>query len=99
VGLALDTGHAQISETPESATLAAGRWLRTTHVHDNDGRHDTHLPPGSGIVDWGVWLSALDAIDYRGPILLECIRHLREVPASLNDDLLALLGWLTRLER
>ncbi len=23
--------------------------LRTTHVHDNDGRQDTHLPPGLGL--------------------------------------------------
>ena len=27
--------------------LAAGRLLATTHVHDNDGRQDTHDPPGT----------------------------------------------------
>ncbi len=70
--------------------------LRTTHVHDNDGRQDTHLPPGLGTLDWPAWLEALDAIDYRGPILLECIRHLRNDPASLNDALLERLRRLTR---
>ena len=47
IGLALDTGHAHIAADPASETLAAGRWLRTTHVHDNNGRQDSHLPPAS----------------------------------------------------
>ena len=95
IALALDTGHAHISADPASETLAAGRWLRTTHVHDNDGRHDHHLPPGLGSLDWDGWRSALDAIDYDGPVMLECIRHLRDKPASLSSDLLSLLGPLT----
>src|SRR5262249_55262569 len=87
LALALDTGHAHIAATPASETLAAGRLLRTTHVHDNDGRQDTHLPPGLGTLDWDAWAVALDAIDYRGPILLECIRHLRKEPDSLSPRL------------
>ena len=66
IALALDTGHARISASVSSETLAAGGRLRTTHVHDNDGRQDTHLPPGSGTIDWAEWIRALDAIDYRG---------------------------------
>jgi sugar phosphate isomerase/epimerase len=96
LALALDTGHAHISASAAIETHAAGRLLRTTHVHDNDGRQDTHLPPGLGTLDWPAWLQALDEIDYRGPIVLECIRHLRRAPESLNDDLRGLLGRLTR---
>ena len=96
LALALDTGHAHISSTPGAETLAAGRLLRTTHVHDNNGRQDAHLPPGLGTLDWAAWADALDAIDYQGPILLECVRHLRNHPKSLNDALLSLLGKLTR---
>jgi sugar phosphate isomerase/epimerase len=96
LALALDTGHAHIAATPAAETEAAGRLLRTTHVHDNDGRQDTHLPPGLGTLDWNAWVEALDAIDYRGPILLECIRHLRSHPDSLDDALLDRLGKLTR---
>ena len=99
VALALDTGHAHISASAESETLAAGRRLRTTHVHDNDGRADAHLPPGLGSIDWDRWVAALDAIDYRGPILLECIKHLRDRPDSLNEDLLARLRRLTGQDR
>ena len=91
IALVLDTGHAQISGDLGTETLAAGRLLRTTHVHDNDGRQDSHRPPGLGSVDWGSWVAGLDAIGYRGPIVLECIRHLREKPESLDDDLLSLL--------
>lgn len=96
LALALDTGHAHISATIEAETAAASGLLRTTHVHDNNGRQDAHLPPGLGSLDWDAWLAALDAIDYRGPILLECIRYLRERPASLDERLLELLAKLTR---
>jgi sugar phosphate isomerase/epimerase len=96
LALALDTGHAHITATAATETRAAGRLLRTTHVHDNDGRQDTHLPPGLGTLDWPAWLEALDAVDYRGPIVLECIRHLRNDPESLSENLRGLLRWLTR---
>jgi len=91
LALALDTGHGHLGGDLGAETLAAGRLLRTTHVHDNDGRHDSHLPPGLGSVDWGSWIERLDAIDYRGPIMLECIRNLREKPESLDDSLVRLL--------
>jgi sugar phosphate isomerase/epimerase len=96
LALALDTGHAHITANAAAETRAAGRLLRTTHVHDNDGRQDTHLPPGLGSLDWPAWVGALDAIDYRGPILLECIRHLRNDPGCLSDDFKDLLKRLTR---
>ncbi|HEX8199683.1 MAG TPA: sugar phosphate isomerase/epimerase family protein [Isosphaeraceae bacterium] len=95
LALALDTGHANITATAAAETLAAGTLLRTTHVHDNNGRHDAHEPPGSGTVDWDGWTAALDAIGYAGPVLLECIRHLRHQPECLNERLFALLDRLT----
>jgi sugar phosphate isomerase/epimerase len=98
VALALDTGHANIAATVPTETLAAGARLQTTHVHDNDGRKDTHLPPGSGTIDWGAWVDSLDRIDYRGPIVLECIKHLRDRPESLTPELQGRLRRLTGLE-
>ncbi len=95
IALALDTGHAQIASTPTAETLAAGPRLRTTHVHDNDGRRDSHLPPGLGVVDWDAWRAALDTIGYRGPIILECIRHLRDRPGSIDQALRDRLARLT----
>jgi sugar phosphate isomerase/epimerase len=91
VGLAVDTGHAHLVDSPETETMAAGSLLRTTHVHDNHGRQDVHLPPGRGTIDWAAWVEALDAIDYRGPIVLECIRQIRENPDELTAEFLALI--------
>jgi sugar phosphate isomerase/epimerase len=93
LALALDTGHAHLSANVREETLAAGELLRTTHVHDNLGCSDTHDPPGKGSIDWPAWGAALDAIEYEGPIMLECVRRLREDPALLNQRLLEpLLG-------
>ena len=89
LALALDTGHANLGEGVVHETRAAGPLLATTHVHDNDGRQDTHLPPGHGTVDWSEWGRALDSIGYAGPILLECIKHLRENPSSYRPHVLA----------
>lgn len=91
LALALDTGHAHISGDLASETVAAGRWLRTTHVHDNNGSQDTHEPPGLGTIDWEAWGRALDRIEYRGPIMLECVRQLRKFPATISPLFLARL--------
>jgi sugar phosphate isomerase/epimerase len=98
LALALDTGHANITSSAVSETEAAGPLLRTTHVHDNNGRSDSHDPPGLGSVDWESWLSALDLVEYQGPIMLECIRNLRERPDRIDEPLLGLLSRLTRRE-
>ncbi len=93
LALALDTGHANSADlSPETA--AAGHLLSTTHVHDNDGRQDTHDVPGHGTIDWAGWGSALDRIGYHGPIMLECIRQLREDPALYRPEVLAPLARL-----
>ena len=107
VALALDTGHAWITgkreAQPDSSlgatTSAAGRWLATTHVHDNNGRQDAHWPPGMGEIDWDGWIRHLDAIDYRGPILLECIRYLGITPRRSTTTFLERLRKMTGLER
>jgi sugar phosphate isomerase/epimerase len=89
--LALDTGHANLTASAAAETLAAGSLLATTHVHDNNGRQDSHEPPGHGTIDWPEWGRMLDSVGYRGPILLECIRHLRHDPSSLRPEILARL--------
>lgn len=91
IGLAIDTGHAHLVDSPGSETRAAGAFLRTTHVHDNHGRQDIHLPPSLGTIDWAAWVGALDEIGYTGPVMLECIRHIRDNPEVLTDEFLDLI--------
>ncbi len=92
LALTLDTGHAHISADLVAETAAAGGLLATTHVHDNDGRRDSHDAPGRGTIDWAGWASELDRIDYQGPIMLECIRQLRENPGLYRPEVLAPLA-------
>jgi sugar phosphate isomerase/epimerase len=98
LGLAIDTGHANIVSSAAAETLAAECWLRSTHVHDNNGHQDSHDVPGTGSIDWEDWVEALDEIRYEGPIMLECIRAIRQDPAAIDARLLALLERLTRGE-
>lgn len=86
LGLVLDTGHARISHDLVAETLTAKEFLLSTHVHDNNGRSDSHHPPGEGVIDWQSWSETLDVIHYRGPVMLECVKMLRErrrYPAEL----------------
>ena len=86
LALALDTGHAHLAASPARETMSAGRLLTTTHVHDNNGRQDSHEPPGHGTIDWPAWGRALDSVGYHGPIMLECIRHIRHNPGSFKPE-------------
>ncbi len=107
VALAMDTGHAYIAASTaqendnslQTTTEAAGQWLATTHVHDNNGRQDVHWPPGLGGIDWDRWISHLDAIDYRGVIMLECIRYLRQHPNAIDDAFIDRLDKMIGLDR
>jgi sugar phosphate isomerase/epimerase len=93
LGLALDTGHAHLSASLCVETEAAGNLLRTTHVHDNDGRRDSHDPPGRGTIDWPLWARTLDLVGYEGPIMLECIKQLRDDFSLFSREaLVPLLG-------
>ena len=45
--------------------------MTTTHVHDNDGRQDTHLVPFDGRIDWARALFAAQKVGYEGVWMLE----------------------------
>lgn len=52
-GAAWDVGHAHIqgvNQRDEMVTL--GKNLKAVHLHDNDGRRDTHQRPFNGTLDW-----------------------------------------------
>ena len=43
----------------------------TTHVHDNDGRHDDHLIPYAGTIDWDAAMMETQKIGYDGVLMFE----------------------------
>lgn len=76
-GMCVDTGHAHLGRElgPARALRMAGHRLITTHLHDNHGQRDEHLPPGDGAMDWPEIAAVLREIGYRGCILLELTDH------------------------
>jgi sugar phosphate isomerase/epimerase len=95
LALALDTGHANLAADVPGETQAAGSLLATTHVHDNNGRQDSHEPPGHGTINWPAWGRALDSIHYSGPIMMECIRSLRQDPTGYRREVLRGIALVT----
>ena len=83
-GFVLDTGHAHMAGNLLDLPGQAGRRLQNLHLHDNDGRCDQHLFPGSGTIDWPRFMQALDQNGYAGPLLLEVEARQMELKDSLQ---------------
>ena len=74
-GVCLDVGHAHMmGGAAEAAELLSGH-IVTTHVHDNNGREDSHLVPPAGTIDWPAALTALWKVGYGGPLVFEVADH------------------------
>lgn len=73
VGFCLDAGHAlchdRIGFAPWLEQL--GDKLLTTHLHDNRGQRDEHLPPGFGIIPWMDFIIALRKTGYNDVVNFE----------------------------
>lgn len=72
VGFNIDTGHAQIHKLDiPTALRLMGKRLLTTHLHDNFGQRDDHLPPGLGTIDWKRAFAAFREIGYARTLMVE----------------------------
>jgi sugar phosphate isomerase/epimerase len=71
VGICLDFGHAHLAGDVADEIEASAEHLITTHVHDNRGRHDDHLVPYQGTINWGAALMTMQKIGYDGTYLME----------------------------
>ncbi len=70
-GVCLDTSHTTLGHHWERFVELAGDRLVHVHANDHHGRFDDHLPPGDGTIDWPVIVRSLEAVRYRGWIILE----------------------------
>jgi sugar phosphate isomerase/epimerase len=71
---AFDLGHAHMNEGVEKAFNLMKDRIRSTHVHDNGGKEDSHLFPflsEGGTVDWKNAMRLLRSRDGQYPLLLE----------------------------
>jgi sugar phosphate isomerase/epimerase len=79
LGLNFDPSHLFPSgDMPHFTVLMLGDRIFNTHFSDNDGQTNAHWRPGRGKIDWVAILSALEAIQYKGPLTLE----LEDVPGA-----------------
>jgi sugar phosphate isomerase/epimerase len=79
LNVCLDTGHANMREGVETAYRLLKSRIRSTHVHDNNGKDDSHLFPllaEGGTIDWRKSMDTLRSNADQYPLLLE----LKEVP-------------------
>lgn len=66
IGACLDIGHANIWEKPPENTITQLKdFLIATHISDNDGNYDAHLPPGEGTINWEKSVSNFKEINYK----------------------------------
>ncbi len=75
LNVCFDLGHAHMNEGVEAAYKLLAPRIRSTHVHDNDGKLDLHLFPGvdpGGTIDWQAAMGHLrSAPAEQYPLLLE----------------------------
>ena len=93
VGYIVDIGHARLNGW-EFASLfkALGGRLHALHLHDNDGRVDSHLPLGRGGIDWPLTLGQIAGSGQDPTLILEyCIGT---VPETLTEGQAYLKDWL-----
>ena len=79
LGFVFDIGHANIMEGVEHEYELMKDRIRSTHIHDNNGKEDKHLFPmlgEGGTVDWRKAMQLLRSRPDQYPLLLE----LKEVP-------------------
>jgi sugar phosphate isomerase/epimerase len=71
IGICLDTGHALLLGDVTDAVETVSGHLLTTHLHDNNGKTDDHLPPFAGAIDWPAVLMAFRKVGYDGVWMFE----------------------------
>ena len=71
VGVCLDYGHAHLMGDLGEAIEELSGHMWTTHVHDNHGKRDDHLPPYAGTIDWDAAMMETQKIGYEGVLMFE----------------------------
>ncbi|MEM3713035.1 MAG: sugar phosphate isomerase/epimerase family protein [Thermoproteota archaeon] len=86
LGICFDTGHACVNRLNMESILESIReFLIATHIHDNNGFEDQHLPPMMGSINWSNLIKSFSKINYRKPLILEIHEYGR---LDLDDNVL-----------
>jgi sugar phosphate isomerase/epimerase len=90
LGFCFDTGHANLNEGVEKAFEIMKSRIRSTHLHDNDGKSDQHLFPmhsAGGTIDWKQTMAMLRSGADQYPLMLELheVREMTNPLAVVNE--------------
>ncbi|HUU11161.1 MAG TPA: sugar phosphate isomerase/epimerase family protein [Phycisphaerae bacterium] len=97
LGLAYDSGHANIAKDPVGIVRTMGPRLWGVHLHDNDGTDDGHFLPGMGTMPFVDVARALAEVGFAGTFMLEIYRDTWEVRQNLTAERAAFIDRLRRL--
>jgi len=92
-----DTGHANMNEGVEAAYNLMKDRIRSTHIHDNNGKEDKHLFPflnEGGTIDWKNAMTLFRSRESQYPLLLE----LKDQPEFSSNPIEAALRVFDQLE-
>lgn len=68
-----DSGHQNYYSPNFDLLNLYGEKLKALHLHDNNGKEDTHALPFTGNIDWNKISTKLKLINYQGDIALEAL--------------------------
>lgn len=73
LGITLDAGHANLAGKLFLSMFIKklGKYIVHTHLHDNNGLEDQHLPLGMGRINYENFLQSLGKVNYKGMLNLE----------------------------
>jgi sugar phosphate isomerase/epimerase len=84
IGLALDTGHANLGGEVDGFLKAFPDRLVHVHAHDNCGQSDQHLGIGLGNINWNNFGELLNKTNFDGIVIVESVEHLDESVEKLK---------------
>jgi len=79
--MVMDVGHANTTKGIEQFFQRQGSRIVHLHVHDNNGKADTHNKIGDGTVPWKVVTSQLANSGFDGDVIVESVK---DVPESIR---------------
>ncbi|MFT3686566.1 MAG: sugar phosphate isomerase/epimerase family protein [Phycisphaerales bacterium] len=97
IRMCFDTGHAHITTDIYRSLAACAPVIEYLHVHDNNGKDDTHLMPGApgGTIDWPRLAKVISTAGIRAPRMLEVFEPETQVEQRAREgDGAKLAQWL-----
>lgn len=100
-GFCLDVGHANLlGRNLRKYINALGARLKALHIHDNDGKTDSHMMPYTQTYNWGKnfytdwesFIAGLRDIHYDGSLSFETFRVLEVIPKEIRPYALRMIA-------